>query len=143
MVSFNRRDCGGILCGAADAEGETEGGTEVMSAKVRQMPNTQDRVLKAAIEEVLGEVKRSLQKPIYLRVDTNENGQLLIRSVEYLTVEAFAELLHVDERTVYSWIEKAAENGLRFFRPPGTRRPLFDVNHVDEWVRSNPNLEDA
>ena len=114
-----------------------------MSAKIRQMPGNEHRQIRATLEEVMSSIQRQLQKPIYLRIEANENGTLTIRQVEYLTVEGFADLCHVDERTIYTWIEKAKENGLRFYRPPGTRRPLFDMADVDEWVRSNSNLEDA
>jgi len=53
-----------------------------------------------------------------------------------LTPEQLAELMHVETRTVYSWIEKAQENGLKFYRAPSTRGVLFEINEVLEWIRN-------
>jgi hypothetical protein len=47
-----------------------------------------------------------------------------------------AELAHVETRMVYGWIEKAQENGLKFYRAPGTRGVLFEINEALEWVRN-------
>ena len=58
------------------------------------------------------------------------------KQVEFLTPEQLAELMHVETRTVYSWIEKAQENGLKFYRAPSTRGVLFEINEVLEWIRN-------
>lgn len=58
------------------------------------------------------------------------------RQIEFLTPEQLAELAHVETRTVYSWVEKANENGLKFYRAPGTGGVLFEISEVLEWIRN-------
>ena len=67
---------------------------------------------------------------------TREANRISVKQVEFLTPEQLAELAHVETRTVYSWVEKAQENGLKFYRAPGTRGVLFELNEVLEWIRN-------
>ena len=89
----------------------------------------------ALIKSLSGEIKRTLGRPIYIQM-TQEANRIKIRQVEFLTPEQLADLAHVETRTVYSWIEKAQENGLKFYRAPGTRGVLFEINEVLEWIRN-------
>ena len=89
----------------------------------------------ALIKSLSGEIKRTLGRPIYIQM-TQEANRISIRQVEFLTPEQLAELAHVETRTVYSWVEKAQENGLKFYRAPGTRGVLFEINEVLEWIRN-------
>ncbi len=82
------------------------------------------------------EIKRTLARPIYIQI-AQERGEVSIKQVEFLTPEQLAELMHVETRTVYSWIEKAQENGLKFYRAPNTRGVLFEINEVLEWIRNS------
>lgn len=83
-----------------------------------------------------GEIKRTLQRPIYIQI-AQDSGDVSIKQIEFLTPEQLAELTHVETRTVYSWIEKAPGNGLKFYRAPGTRGVLFEINEALEWIRQN------
>ena len=94
-----------------------------------------DENLGTLIKSLSGEIKRTLTRPIYIQI-AQEGGGVSIKQVEFLTVEQLAELAHVEARTVYSWIEKAPENGLKFYRAPGTRGVLFEINEVLEWIRN-------
>ena len=52
-----------------------------------------------------------------------------------ITPEQLAEITHVKLRTVYGWIEKAEQNGLKFYRAPGTRGVLFDLSETLDWIK--------
>jgi hypothetical protein len=113
-----------------------------MTANFVSVPNEQ-RQLQRAIEEAMGQIRRTLQKPIYLQVKAEKNGALTVKHIEFLTIEEFASLCRVEERTVYTWLERAEKTGLRCYRPPGSRGILFEMNEAIEWILNNPNLENA
>ena len=99
------------------------------------MGATMEDSIGALIKSLSGEIKRTLKRPIYIQI-AQESGEVSIKQVEFLTPEQLAELMHVETRTVYSWIEKAGENGLKFYRAPNTRGVLFEINEVLEWIRN-------
>jgi len=76
------------------------------------------------------------ERPVYLQIVEGGRGKLECRQIEFLTPEQLADLAHVETRTVYSWIEKAEENGLKFYRAQGTRGVIFEINEVLEWIRN-------
>ena len=94
-----------------------------------------DDGLGGLMKSLSGEIKRTLTRPIYIQI-VQESGGVNIKQVEFLTPEQLADLAHVETRTVYSWVEKANENGLKFYRAPGTRGVLFEINEVLEWIRN-------
>ena len=94
-----------------------------------------DKDISTLIKSLSGEINRTLNRPIYIQI-VQEGGQVTIKQIEFLTPEQLAALTHVETRTVYSWIEKAQENGLKFYRAPGTRGVLFEINEVLEWIRN-------
>ena len=94
-----------------------------------------DENIGALIKSLSGEINRTLTRPLYIQI-AQESGEVRIKQVEFLTPEQLAELMHVETRTVYSWIEKAQENGLKFYRAPNTRGVLFEINEVLEWIRN-------
>ena len=94
-----------------------------------------DENIGALIKSLSGEIKRTLTRPLYIQI-AQERGEVSIKQVEFLTPEQLAELMHVETRTVYSWIEKADDNGLKFYRAPNTRGILFEINEVMEWIRN-------
>jgi excisionase family DNA binding protein len=99
------------------------------------METATDEGLGALLKSLSGEINRTLKRPIYIQI-AQESDQVSIKQVEFLTPEQLAELAHVETRTVYSWVEKAQENGLKFYRAPGTRGVLFEINEVLEWIRN-------
>jgi excisionase family DNA binding protein len=99
------------------------------------MGTTMEESISTLIKSLSGEIKRALRRPIYIQI-AQESGNLSIKQVEFLTPEQLAELTHVETRTVYSWIEKAPGNGLKFYRAPNTRGVLFEINEVMEWIRN-------
>lgn len=99
------------------------------------MGTATDESIGALIKSLSGEIKRTLTRPIYIQI-AQESGEVSIKQVEFLTPEQLAELMHVETRTVYSWIEKSQENGLKFYRAPNTRGVLFEINEVMEWIRN-------
>ena len=96
---------------------------------------TTNEALGILIKQLSGEINRTLSRPVYIQV-AQEGGRVSIKQVEFLTPEQLAQLTHVETRTVYSWIEKAQENGLKFYRAPNTRGVLFELNEVLEWIRN-------
>ena len=94
-----------------------------------------DENIGTLVKSLSSEIKRTLQRRIYIQI-AQEGGEVSIKQVEFLTPEQLAELMHVETRTVYSWIEKAQENGLKFYRAPNTRGVLFEINEVLEWIRN-------
>jgi excisionase family DNA binding protein len=80
-------------------------------------------------------IKDGLSRPIYLRVNKEHGGEVSIKQVEFLTPAQLAELAHVTPRTVYAWIERAKENGLKYYKPPGSSGILFALDEVLEWIR--------
>ncbi len=111
-----------------------------MSAKIVEMLSEQNRQAQRVIESALNELRRNLQKPVYLQITTEKNGSLAIKQIEFLTAEEFAALCRVEERTVYTWLERATKTGLKCYRPSGSRGILFEMNEALEWIMSNPNL---
>ena len=111
-----------------------------MSAQINIRSNEPCRQAQQAVELVLKEMRRHLQKPVYLKITTEKNGSLSIKQIEFLTAEEFAELCRVEERTVYSWLERAEKTRLKCYRPSGSRGILFEMNEALEWIMSNPNL---
>jgi excisionase family DNA binding protein len=99
------------------------------------MGTTMEESIGTLIKSLSGEIKRTLKRPIYIQI-AQESGDVSIKQVEFLTPEQLAELTHVETRTVYSWIEKAPGNGLKFYRAPSTRGVLFEINEVMEWIRN-------
>ncbi|HET8670962.1 MAG TPA: hypothetical protein VFM05_10145 [Candidatus Saccharimonadales bacterium] len=95
-----------------------------------------ETTIQRVIESLAEEIKRGILRPVYFQVMQEPGGKISIRHVQFITPEQLAELAHVEIRTVYSWIEKAQENGLKFYRPPGTRGVLFEINEVLEWIRN-------
>ena len=63
------------------------------------------------------------------------------RRIEFLTPAQVADLLHVEVRTVYSWIERRAADGIPFHRITGGRTILFDLGEVVEWISKNAAIE--
>ncbi len=72
--------------------------------------------------------------PIYLQITSEKSSSLSIKPIQFLTIEEFAELCRVEERTVYGWLERAEKTGLRCYRPPGSRGILFEMNEAVEWM---------
>lgn len=93
-------------------------------------------VEKTGVEQLIELLTRRRERPVYFQIIEGKNGKMECRQVEFLTPEQLADLAHVDKRTVYSWIEKTNENGLKFYRAPGTRGVLFEINEVLEWIRN-------
>ena len=93
-------------------------------------------VEKSRVEQLIKLLAQRRERPVYLQIIEGQNGKLECRHIEFLTPEQLAELMHVETRTVYSWIEKAQENGLKFYRAPNTRGVLFEINEVLEWIRN-------
>ena len=89
-----------------------------------------------AIESITSAVADSMTRPAYFRVAKGARGELAIEQVVFLTPEQLAELAHVERRTVYSWVDRAEKTGLRFYRPPGSRGILFDLNEVLDWLKT-------
>jgi hypothetical protein len=95
-----------------------------------------DTTIQRVIESLSEEIKRGISRPVYFQVIQEPGGKISIRHVQFITPEQLAELAHVETRTVYSWVEKARENGLKFYRAPNTRGVLFEINEVLEWIRN-------
>jgi excisionase family DNA binding protein len=93
-------------------------------------------VEKDKVEQLIELLTQRRERPIYFQIIERENGKIECCQVEFLTPEQLADLAHVETRTVYSWVEKAQENGLKFYRAPGTRGVLFEINEVLEWIRN-------
>jgi excisionase family DNA binding protein len=89
------------------------------------------------LESITSALRDSLARPVYLRVAKDPRGELAIEHVVFLTVEQFAELAHVERRTVYSWVERAEKIGLKVYRPPGSRGILFELNEVLDWLKGD------
>ena len=90
--------------------------------------------MKSVFESLSSAVR---DRPVYLRLTKGPGGELDIQHVTFLTVDQLAELTHVERRTVYSWVERANTIGLRFYRPPGSRGILFEMNEVIDWLKGN------
>ncbi|HET9529547.1 MAG TPA: helix-turn-helix domain-containing protein [Blastocatellia bacterium] len=88
------------------------------------------------IDALAGKIKSGLARPIYLQVIKGPKSEVTIKQVEFLTPAQLAELAHVSPRTVYSWIERASENGLKYYKPPGSSGILFALDEVLEWIRA-------
>lgn len=99
----------------------------------------QELRIQQTIEGTLRELRRNLQKPVYLQINSEKNGALNVKQVEFLTATEFAELCRVEERTVYSWLERTEKTGLKCYRPSGSRQVLFEINEALEWIMSKSN----
>jgi excisionase family DNA binding protein len=88
-----------------------------------------------AIDLLAREIKQGLARPIYLQVMRSPDGEITVRQVEFITPAQLAQLAHVSQRTVYVWIERASENGLRYYKPPGSSGILFALDEVLEWIK--------
>ena len=95
-----------------------------------------ETVEKTSVEQLIDLLTKRRERPVYFQIIEGKSGKLECRQVEFLTPEQLADLAHVETRTVYSWVEKAPENGLKFYRAPGTRGVLFEINEVLEWIRN-------
>jgi hypothetical protein len=91
------------------------------------------QALEKLLQDLTGEIRQGLARPIYIRV-SKEHAGLAVKQVSFLTPARLAELAHVTPRTVYGWIEKSQENGLKFYRPPGTSGILFEINEALDWI---------
>jgi len=53
------------------------------------------------MEGIVADISQSLSRPVYFQFEAGR-----ARRIEFLTPSQVAELLHVEVRTVYSWIER-------------------------------------
>ncbi|HEX5731436.1 MAG TPA: hypothetical protein VF131_01275 [Blastocatellia bacterium] len=95
-----------------------------------------ETTIQRVIESLAEEIKRGISRPVYFQVVQEPGGKISIRHVQFITSKQLADLAHVEIRTVYSWVEKAPENGLKLYRAPGMRGVLFEINEVLEWIRN-------
>jgi len=96
-----------------------------------------DVSFQTALESLTSAVAYSMTRPVYFRIAKSARGELAIEQVVFLTAEQLAELAHVERRTVYSWVERAEKIGLKFYRPPGSRGILFELNEVLDWLKTD------
>jgi excisionase family DNA binding protein len=96
-----------------------------------------DVSIQTAIESLTSAVAHSMTRPLYIRIAKDPRGKLAVEQVVFLTPEQLAELAHVERRTVYSWVQRAEQIGLKFYRPPGSRGILFELSEVLDWLRSD------
>jgi excisionase family DNA binding protein len=96
-----------------------------------------DVSIQTAVESLTSAVTNSITRPLYFRIATDARGKLAVEQVVFLTPEQLAELAHVERRTVYSWVERAEKIGLKFYRPPGARGILFELNEVLDWLKTD------
>jgi excisionase family DNA binding protein len=81
----------------------------------------------------LGEViAGKLAKPLFLCAEMRD-GQLEVRQVEFLTVDEFAQMVKVEPRTVYLWMEKRL---IEFYKPRGTAQNLIALSDALAWVEA-------
>jgi excisionase family DNA binding protein len=97
-------------------------------------PITQPSI-KATLESLVGAIKNSLTQPVCFQVSKGAHGNLTIKQVCFLSVDELADLARVERRTVYAWVERADENGLKFYRPPGSRGILFELSETLDWLK--------
>jgi excisionase family DNA binding protein len=96
-----------------------------------------DVSIQTSVELLTSAVADSMTLPVYFRIAKGARGELAIEQVVFLTPEQLAELAHVERRTVYSWVERAEKIGLKFYRPPGSRGILFELNEVLDWLKTD------
>src|SRR5215471_4612532 len=93
-----------------------------------------------SIQRLLDRIEGRNKKPFYLKCSERPDGTFTFEQVEFLTVEEFAEFLHVDRRTVYKWIERAGQTGLKYYRVPESRNYLFSLSETLDWLESSRGL---
>lgn len=96
-----------------------------------------DASIHTAVESLTFAVADSMRRPVYFRIAKDSRGELAIEQIVFLTPEQLAELAHVERRTVYSWVERSEKIGLKFYRPPGSRGILFELNEVLDWLKTD------
>src|SRR5262249_38678848 len=89
--------------------------------------------IEAAIKALGDVIKGHIARPLYLRVEMR-NGQLNISQVEYLTPEELAQLVKVNARTVYGWLDRGL---LTFCKPQGTGQNLIPLRAALHWIDSS------
>jgi excisionase family DNA binding protein len=92
--------------------------------------------IQSTVESLAAAFGDRLSRPVYLRIAKAAGGELIIEHVSFVTPEQLAELAHVERRTVYSWIERAERIGLKYYRPPGSRGILFELNELLDWLKA-------
>jgi hypothetical protein len=58
--------------------------------------------IQAVVDNLAKEIKQGLSRPIYFEVSREPGSELMVRQVEFITPERFAQIAHVETRTVYS-----------------------------------------
>jgi excisionase family DNA binding protein len=96
-----------------------------------------DVSIQAVVESLTSAVTNSITRPLYFRIAKDPRGKLAVEPVVFITPEQLADLAHVERRTVYSWVERAETIGLKFYRPPGSRGILFEMNEVLDWLKTD------
>jgi excisionase family DNA binding protein len=96
-----------------------------------------DASIHTAVESLTFAVADSMTRPVYFRISKGPRGELAVQQVVFLTADQLADLAHVERRTVYSWVERAEKIGLKFYRPPGSRGILFELNEVLDWLKTD------
>ncbi len=96
-----------------------------------------DVSIQTSVELLTSAVTNSMTRPVYFRIAKDARGKLAVEQVVFLSPEQLAELAHVERRTVYSWVERAEKIGLKFYRPPGSRGILFELNEVLDWLKTD------
>jgi len=85
----------------------------------------------------IGQVK--LKAPTLLFKLEQVGGEWVTRQLAYLTKADVAALLHISERSVYEYINRAA-NPLPYFKIPGGRELLFRLEEVERWVEGKDGV---
>ncbi|HWO01729.1 MAG TPA: helix-turn-helix domain-containing protein [Blastocatellia bacterium] len=93
--------------------------------------------INSTVQTLVDAIQSSLSRPIYLQFSKSTRGDFVIKQVCFLSVDELAELAHVERRTVYAWVERGAEIGLKFYKPPGSRGILFELNETLDWIKGN------
>jgi excisionase family DNA binding protein len=96
-----------------------------------------DASIRTAVESLTFAVADSMTRPVYFCISKGPRGELAVQQVVFLTADQLADLAHVERRTVYSWVERAEKIGLKFYRPPGSRGILFELNEVLDWLKTD------
>lgn len=77
------------------------------------------------LSKQLGElISDRLARPIYFKVEQNEEGRLAIEQIQFPRTDDLAALTNLEPRTIRNWVAKGS---VPYYKAPGSSIVLFDA----------------
>ena len=100
--------------------------------------NQAKQSLEPNLDNVVELIQRRVNRPVYFRVVSGDEGQPVIEQIQFLTTDGLAQITGIDARTIREWVKKGL---LPYHKPKGTGQYLFELNETLGFLMSSKENE--